>query len=211
MARKKVSQVKKDEEKSKPLDRTQIYVAIIGLTGTIAVALIALLGNKPPEIQAENTAPATSPAIIRQDLGTSTTGTSQVSNLQSSGGCVGEYFANVAPENQISMEIGANVRIPANDRSENTLGPFGIQLTENGVFIGALQFLGFVNSASFKVTSVVDANCTQTSDFGNLDIPSKQASIDNWGNLGLQFPGGSYRIRMGFFGVEIELLFGKIE
>ncbi len=211
MARKKAGSSKKEVESAKPIDRTQITVALIGLVGTIAVAVIALLGNKTPEKPAENietTSSQNADAPTINDPFTITPQAQIEANPDSIEGCVGEYFANVAPENQNSMEVGLKIYMPIKSQSGNTFGPFGVQLTENGRFIGAIQFLVFTDSASFKITSVVDSNCTQIADYGNYDVPLKQAAIDNWGNLGFQLTSGKYRLRMGLISSkEIELLF----
>lgn len=214
MAKKKVNADKKEAEKPKPVDRTQIYVALIGLVGTLAVALIAFWSNKVSEKSPDNSETNTSPTVVISETDSLSTEiletqiVAPANNTQANGNCTDEYLANVPFENRQEMEIGGNIRIQIKDQSDNSIGPYAIQLTENGILIGALQFLGFKNTSSFKILSVVDADCAQMNEFGNIDIPSKQASIDNWENLGFRLSSGHYRMRMGLkSGLEIELLF----
>lgn len=213
MSRKKVEFVKKEEEKPKPIDRTQIIIALIGLIGTVSVAVLALLNNKTPEKPVETVEFSTTQVAGAPAANTPLISTSQVQNTvpsisQPMDGCVKEYFTNIAPENQNFLEVGADITILINSQNENTVGPFGIQFTENGAFIGALQFLGFKNTSSFKITSVVDADCTQITDFGNIDNPPKQTAINNWDSLGFHLTTGNYRLRMGLpGGNQIELNF----
>ena len=200
------------EEKPKPIDRTQVIVAIIGLVGTLAVAVIALLGSQAQDKPAQNIESTTLQSAEAPSANASTSSPPQAQTTapvnSNSEECVGEYFANVVPENQNSMEVGIKLYISTDSQSGDTLGPYGVQLTENGAFIGAIQFLGFTNSDSFKVTSVVDSNCAQITDFGNIDIPSRESAIDNWGNLGIHLASGDYRLRMGWYGSnQIELIF----
>jgi hypothetical protein len=218
MAKKKVNTGKEKEEKPKPIDRTQIYVALIGLVGTLIVALIAFWSSKAPE-KSPNNSEATLPLTASVSKTNSpSTGISKTqivapsNNTQTNGNCMDKYLTNVPLENQQNMEVGANIRLSVKNQSDDSIGPYAIQLTENGNLIGALQFLGFKNTSSFKILSVIDANCIQTNEFGNIDIPSKQAAIDNWENLGFHISSGHYRLRMGLkSGIEIELFFVKAD
>ncbi len=177
---------KKSESK---VDRTQIYVALIGLIGTIVVALIAAYANKP----ASNTpVPATATAATAV-------------TPQNGGLCLEDYFSSINADNRLDLDLGVSTRI-----SVKKDDVFGLRLFDGKRLLAELQFTATSNTKSFKVVSVIDGNCTQVFDYGNLDRPDAKGAIENWENLGLSLPDGKYRIRMGWYsGNQIELLFAS--
>jgi hypothetical protein len=195
---------KKSEEK--PVDRTQIYVAIIGVFGTIAVALITVLANRPSASAPTPTTNVTSIATNASGQGTAQGGPTNTPFVSPNGGlCLEDYFSAVTAENRQDLQAGISTRFTAKKD-----GVFGIRLFENGKVIGELQFTGEANTKSFKVVSVIDASCSPVFDFGNLDRPTAKGAIANWENLGLPFSSGMYRLRMGWYtGSQIELMFSS--
>lgn len=191
-------------EKPKPIDRTQVIVAIIGLIGTVAVALIAVMANKTtetPPTQNGNQSSTSAPATDQKTATPEPAATEP--STQNGGMCLEEYFSNVPAENRVDLYTGISSRI-----SSNKDAVYGVRLFEGNTILGEIQFTGATNSKSFQVVSLIDANCRQIFNYGNLDRPSAKGAIGNWENLGLPFATGNYRIRMGWYsGNEIELIF----
>lgn len=179
------------EEKPKPIDRTQVIVAIIGLIGTITVALIALLANKSAE-PAPNTHAETFTVLPNTaEVNMPVTSTSEVVG----GLCLEEYFSNIAAQNRLDLDAGVSTRI-----STSRDGSYGIRFFDNGKLLGEMKFTGATNTKSFHVVSLIDVNCQQIFSYGNLDRPTAKGTIGDWENLGLSFTAGNYRLRMGWYG-----------
>lgn len=191
MAKKKTTS-KEPDEKPKPIDRTQIIVAMIGLIGTLAVALITVFANRPVEN------PAATTSTI-EEVGV----TESPTIVQNNETCFDDYFASIPADNRLDLSAGISTRLPDSED-----GKYGIRLFDNGVLLGGLQFVGASDTQSFDVISVVDANCTPVSDFGNIERSNAGGAIANWENLGLSITGVEYRLRMGWYGnSQIELVF----
>jgi hypothetical protein len=194
MAKKKASS-KEQEEKPKPIDRTPIIVAIIGLVGTITVTLITVFANRPAETRSSPGGVDESgviPAVLESSSASS-----------ADGSCLDDYFAAVPAEHRLDLQAGISTRIP-----DSTDGLYGIRFFENGSFLGGMQFMGTSDASSFSVISVIDAGCAPVDEFGNLERPSANGVIGNWENLGLTLSAQNYRLRMGWYsGDQIELIF----
>jgi hypothetical protein len=191
----------KKKTSAKPVDRTQIYVAIIGVVGTIIVALITVLSNKPVERPTPQTVEATSAVTD------TTTPAQNISTPipQSGGLCLEDYLKNISAGSRIDLDAGISTVITTSKE-----GLYGIRLFDGGKLLGEMQFTGSTNSKSFQVVSMIDANCLQIFEYGNLDRPTAKGAIGNWENLGIPFDGGNYRLRMGWYsGNQISLIFSS--
>jgi hypothetical protein len=179
----------------KPLDRTQIYVALIGVIGTIIVTLITVLANRPAAAPAEPTAePETAEASPASQ-----------GNSQSSGTCLEDYFGDVPLENRFDLTSGVSTRVSAKQD-----GVFGIRLFDDGNLLGEIILTGANNTKSFQVVSVIDAGCEQIFEYENLDRPDAKGSLADWENLGMTFAASDYRLRVGWYsGNQVELNFSQ--
>lgn len=169
------------------VDRTQIYVALIGVIGTITVALITVFANRPatPTASTETAVSSTQPAS------------------QNGGLCLEDYLADVEASNRIVLQMGVSQRIESKKDAV-----YGAQLLDGSTVLGEFKFTGESNSKSFKVISVINANCSPVFDFGNLDRPTANDALSDWENLGITFDAQKYRVRMGWYsGNQIELIF----
>ncbi|MEN9563958.1 MAG: hypothetical protein RIR73_2202, partial [Chloroflexota bacterium] len=183
------------EEKPKPIDRTPIIVAIIGLVGTITVTLITVFANRPP--QTPSSLSDENESGIISDIPEA----SLASSADSS--CLEKYFSSVPFEYQVDIQTGISTRI-----SSSTEGTYGVRLFENGGLLGGLQFTGVSGTNSFNVISVIDTYCKPVDKFGNLERTNANNVIGNWENLGITFATQNYRLRMGWYGEnQIELIF----
>lgn len=196
MAKKKTSPKEKEqEEKPKPLDRTQIIVAIIGLIGTIIVASVTFLANR-------STDSAPPGGTVTRENGVVTSAVDAPASSPNDGACFGGYFASVPSQNQADLQAGVAKRISGND------GIYGVRLFDSAELLGGMIFVGTASTESFSATSVVDETCSPVTDFWNLNRPNANGAIGNWEYLGMWFSEGNYRMRMGWYGSsEIELLF----
>ncbi len=174
------------------VDRTQIYVALIGVIGTIVVTLITVLANRPA---------ATTPTATPETNETSATPTEPAS--QNSGLCLENYFADVDAANRVALQLGVSQRITFKKDAV-----YGAQLLDGSRMLGEMKFTGDGNSKSFKIISVVDARCAPIFDFGNLDRPIANNTVADWENLGITLDAQEYRMRMGWYsGNQIEVIF----
>lgn len=193
----------KKKASAKPVDRTQIFVAIIGVVGTIIVALITVLSNR----SAERPTPLTIEATYAVIDTTNPTQNSATPIIQSGGLCLEDYLKNISAGNRIDLDAGISTVLTANKE-----GLYGLRLFDGGKLLGEMQFTGSTNSKSFQVISMIDANCSQIFEYGNLDRPTVKGAIDDWENLGIPFDAGNYRLRMGWYsGNQISLIFSRNE
>lgn len=158
------------EPRSRKVDTT-IIVALIALIGTLGTALfnspviLEWIRNKPT--------PTTAPVHV-QRTSNSSNQMPVASVAPLSGGdadCLTQYFANIEPTRQISIEVGELNRdyyILSEDlTNKDFIGPIGIKLTQNGKMIAALSFIFFTDSHLFKITSFVDAGCQAVTEYSN--------------------------------------------
>ena len=169
----------------KPVDRTQIYVALIGVIGTVVVALITVYANKSAGSVPTPTTTAGISITASADASTNSTSTPQ-----NRGVCLEDYFAKVTADNRLDLEAGISTRISAKKDAV-----YGVRFLDGGKLLGELQFTAAANTKSFKVVSVMDGGCSQVFDYGNLDRPDAKSALNNWENLGLSLPDGKYRMR----------------
>ena len=172
------------------IDKTQVWVAVIGVIGTIVVTIITLYANQPGTGTPTPDTPTNTPITVVQ---------------QNGGLCLEEYFSNVTAENRQDVNVGSSITL-----SSKKDAVYGVRLFDNGKLLGEMQFTGTSNSKSFNIVSVIDANCSQVFDYRNIDRPDANNTLENLENLGLNFTEGSYRVRMGWpSGNQIELLFSN--
>lgn len=196
----------KKRTSTKPVDRTQIYVAIIGVVGTIVVALITVLANKPGDTPASQI-PATATALSSSATDSLQTDTPPSPQVQNGGLCLEDYLKNISAGNRVDLEPGISKRIATNKE-----GLYGVRLFDGGKLLGEMQFTGSTNSKSFQVISMIDANCSQIFGYANLDRPAAKGAISDWENLGIPLVAGNYRLRMGWYsGNQISLVFSSNE
>ena len=185
----KYKEIKMAKKKSGGIDKTQLWVAIIGVIGTIAVTLITTYagknGNKTP-------APTEIPAASSTDT---------PSAPQSGGLCLEDYFSNVSAENRHDLQVGETANLSAKKDAV-----YGVRLFEGTGLLGEILFTGTSNTKSFNIVSIIDATCSQVFGFENLDSPGSNNAIGNSENLGATFFGADYRLRMEWTsGNQIEL------
>jgi len=216
------SKVTKDRS-SKKLDPA-ITVALIALVGTLVTALfsspviIAWLQRTPaPPAQINPTStvsvfsvqtntPLVIPTISNETPTSSFTATASVVP-GGDDGCLTQYFSqnNIEPARQISIELGAyhqDYVISSQDLSSQTfIGPFGINLTQNGKMIAALSFLYFPSSDLFKITSLVDTNCQNVVEYSNTTQGGDRNALRNYYDaLRIQLSEGTFVLSPEFFG-----------
>jgi len=212
---KQSSKVLKDRS-SKKLDPT-ITVALIALAGTLAAALfsspviIAWIQRTPaPSVQTNP--PSTTPALSIQTNPPSTTPTisneiptpSSTSSASVASGsdedCLTQFLSqnNIDPtKRQIDIEVGAESQryyFSTQDlTNQNIIGPFGIQLTQNGRMIAALSMLIFPESGLLKITSFVDSNCQNVTEYSNTTQGGDPNVIGNFSDaLKIQLAEGTF-------------------
>lgn len=120
-------------------------------------------------------------------------------------GCLPQFFSDVAPNMQFSIEVGdtnRQVNIPQQGRASGTpVGPLGARLTENGTMIAALKFIFLPDSGEvFKVASVVDADCQPVNEYFNEVEPGSGNTLKNFHSLLIRLAGGSYALNFGQYG-----------
>ena len=204
--------------KKKSKDNTAIYVAIIGLAGTIIVALINLLSTRMQveiPISATKTAQSNStpfdslslkptPSPAQSDSGDNIDGNS----IEPSVECLQEYFDDVSIGLQTNLEvnISTNLDIPSSLTDSFSIGPVGAVLTRNAIPVGAVKLLIFPEAHSFKFTSIVDADCHIVDDFENL-TRSSHDTLQNWDVLGINFNEETFfTLRVGWQGKRIQFI-----
>src|SRR5574341_1655927 len=142
------------EPRSKKVD-TAILVALIALIGTLGTALfnspiiLEWIRNEPTPITAPVQAQSTSNSSNQMPV-------ASVPPL--SGGdadCLTQYFADIEPTRQISIEVGELSRdyyiLREDLTNKDFIGPLGIQLTQNARMIAALSFIFFTDSHLFMI------------------------------------------------------------
>ena len=199
---KKPTQQKENKASPKKIEPA-IIVALIALAGTLTTALLnssVIVEWLKQRSQTAETAPATVPAAAAP----ASANPGFASSTGGDGTCLSDYFSDVDPARQISIEVGVTAQdyaFPAADLdAPNPIGPFGIKLTQNGKMISAIHFLFFTDSDLFKLTSVVDANCAPVADYGNA-LGGDQNAIQNSGWLNLQLNEGLFTLNFQRWGV----------
>jgi hypothetical protein len=186
---------------------TSVVVALIALLGTLVTALfgspvlIELIKNK-------STPSALSTQVQSIPQSSSSIPASPVSSLSGGNGdCLQQYFADIDPTRQISIEVGENARdydFSSQDISnQNFIGPLGIRLTQNGNMIGALSFLLFLDSRLFKITSVVDSSCQAVTEYANATRGGDKNAIPNSDTLTIQLAEGLFSLIFQYSGTEM--------
>lgn len=120
--------------------------------------------------------------------------------------CLTQFFADITPANQITIEVGVN----AQDHyfssqalaNPDMIGPLGIRLTQNGNMIGALTFLFFPTSRLFKLTSLVDAHCQAVTEYSNFSRGGDPNALHDWDTLKLQVREGAFSLNFCFCGTD---------
>lgn len=125
---------------------------------------------------------------------------------RSSADCLQQYFADMDATRQMSIEVGDSAHdyylSSENNSDQNLVGPFGIQLTQNGNMIGALTFLFFTDSHLFKITSVVDSNCQAVTNYSNATSAGDPNAIQNSETLNIQFAKDMFSLNFQFSGTD---------
>ena len=185
---------------------TSIIVALIALIGTVTTALV----NSPVILEwlrSRPTAPASSAQIQGPNNLSNPAPVSSAPSLSGGGtDCLTQYFADIEPTRQISIEVGSidqNYAILSQDISKKDfMGPMGIRLTQNAKMIAALSFVYFIDSRLFKIASVVDSNCQQVAEYSNVDRGGDRNAIQNSDTLKIVLAEGSFSLRFIFWGPE---------
>lgn len=179
-----------------------IIVALIALTGTLITALLnssvivewLKQRSQPTETLPSTLSAAEAPVPAAPDSAPA---------VVSDGTCLTEYFSDIDPVRQISIEVGVTAQdyeFPSAElEGQGPIGPFGIKLTQNGQMISAMHFLFFADSELFKLTSVVDANCEPVADYSNA-LGGDRSSIQNSGWLNLQLNEGLFTLNFQRWG-----------
>jgi len=175
--------------------------------------------TSPPISSVTNSSPTRTPAPSAQTSApistvTDSSPTTKISPTASvpdtAGGtadCLAQFFSqnNIEPARQINIEAGAyhqDYVISSQDLSSPTfIGPFGINLTQNGKMIAALSFLYFPSSDLFKITSLVDTNCQDVVEYSNTTQGGDRNALRNYYDaLRIQLSEGTFVLSPEFFG-----------
>ena len=184
-----------------------ITVAVIALLGTVVTALLSspvLIAwiQRTPEAPSVPTKPPSDSSEIANPLPSA----SIPSISEGDEGCLTQYFANIEPASQISIEVGVNAQdyyFPSQNLSnQNFIGPMGIRLTQNGKMIAALSFLFFTDGHLFKITSAVDSNCQTVAEYSNASRGGDPNAIQNDDTLKIQLTEGSFSLQFHFSGTD---------
>jgi len=182
------------KKKSRGIDKTQIWVAVIGVIGTIAVTLITTFASQS---DAETPVP-TEPQSV-------STSTAAPTTLPGGNLCLEDYFSSVSASNRYDLQVGETAILSAKKDAV-----YGVRLFEGVNLLGEIIFTGASNTKSFSIVSIIDSNCSQVFGYGNLDQPGANNSIGDSENLGVAFFGTNYRLRMEWSsGNQVELKFSK--
>ncbi len=181
-----------------------IIVAVIALIGTVATALF----NSPVILELIRNKPAATASSAQVQLPANSSNPMPVASVPSlSGGdaeCLTQYFADIEPARQISIEVGAtNQDYPILSQDlpkKDFVGPMGIRLTQNGKMIAALSFLFFIDNRLFKITSVVDSKCQAVAEYSNADRGGDRNAIQDSDTLKIVLAEGSFSLRFIFYG-----------
>ena len=201
---------------------TTVIVALFALIGTLATALfnspviLEWLRNKPTATALS--APLQPPSVSSSATAAYSSAQGQLSSNSSSplpaasvpspsGGaadCLAQYFADIEPTRQISIEEGTSGQdypILSQDLAKTDfLGPIGIRLTKNAKMIAGLSFIFFVDSHLFKLTSVVDSKCQAVAQYSNADRGGDRNALQDSETLKIELAEGSFSLRFIFWG-----------
>lgn len=183
---------------------TAIIVALIAFIGTITTALF----NSPVILDWLRTRPAPTTSSGQVQPPSNSSNTRPVTSIPvlsgGNGDCLTQYFADIEPDRQISIEVGVTDQdyyILSQDLSKkDTLGPLGIRLTQNAKLISAISFLFFTDSHLFKITSVVDSNCQAVTEYSNVDRGGDPSVLQDSNTLKIVLTEGSFSLRFIYYG-----------
>ena len=128
-------------------------------------------------------------------------------NSQSSipAGCFDRFFQAVAKDRIFSLEVGADSHIIGLDQINDQ--PIGIVFENNGSPVGGIIFKYFPDGQLFRVSSVVDANCTLIATYSNVSRGGDQNVLQNWDDLQIRLGNATYALSLGFDGSSIQTVF----
>lgn len=119
--------------------------------------------------------------------------------------CLTQYFADIEPSRQISIEVGAlnhDYYLLREDLAKKgAIGPIGIKLTQNAKIIAALSFIFFTDSRIFKITSFVDARCQAVTGYSN-GRGGDQSTLQDSDALTMDLAEGSFTLMFVSYGPE---------
>lgn len=142
-----------------------------------------------------------------------TTSTGGEVTQANSNSCLNDYFAEIAPERQGSIELGERSRditVVNEDRSSAEFSePYGYKLTQNGEMIGALILIFRSQDVLFKILSVADENCEVVGGYRNVTRRSED-TLEDSDVLEMPLNEGVYTIRPNFQGTHIRFSFQEV-
>lgn len=176
----------------------RFYAFILALVAIIALVIIALAFQQGwvgvPTLFETPTSTPGSAASTTTPIPTNTseppaTQTDAISLPDEfSGSCLADYGTALPQENIKNLEVGISGTIM--ERNEHKL--LVLRLTENRVPIGLIHFQLFPEASSFKIETLLDAQC--------MTIPPSKDALDNWEVVEFDLNGVRYGLKMGFHG-----------
>ena len=197
---------------SKNSHKTQIIVALIGLIGVLAAAVIANWDKIFPERSADQTAqrageqqPAT-PGASGSQAARGGLGGPRGPGMS---GCFEQYFLGLPPDRIAVLEAGAKgfQLIGPHQSKDQTIA---IQLQENRRPIGGLKFHFYLQNTIFKIESVVNSNCQPVEDYVNASRGGDKHILQNWDDLQVRLGNAAYTLTLAYGAGKMDADFARI-
>ena len=120
--------------------------------------------------------------------------------------CFDAFFIGVAADRLATLETGAQDQVVIS-AGQSKSEPFGLLLTRNRQVVGGMVVNFFVESELFKITNVVDAQCSQISSYENVTSGGDQNTLRNWEELELRASGALFNLHFDYSSGEIKFNF----
>ena len=123
--------------------------------------------------------------------------------------CFDSYFSGLAADRMATVETGAQDQVVIS-AGQSKSEPFGLLLTRNRQVVGGMVVNFFVESELFKITNVVDAQCSQISSYENVTSGGDQNTLRNWEELELRTSGLLFNLHFDYSSGEIKFNFDYV-
>jgi hypothetical protein len=115
----------------------------------------------------------------------------------STGACSAAWFSSQPPDRVVAMESGAaDFEVLTSDKPKDR--PVVVVLTEGGQRVGAVAFDFYASNELFKISEVVDAECTPVDRFRNESRGGDKRVLQNWDTVEMTLGNTTYALRLGY-------------
>lgn len=182
--------------------KTEITIAVIGLTGVLGAALIANWQKIFPDNNKNNS------PVVNGNISPSPGPKPSQSNPDPTQ-CLSAFLQGVPNDRLKTVEAGTrDLQIVGPDQSKDQ--PIALRLEEDKKLVGLVRFQFYSNGPIFKIDSIVDSQCQRIEDFINATRGGDKHVMQNYDNLEIQIGNARYDLDLEYGSGRIDADFARI-